>query len=364
MTRSTRAVCAAAVLTASLLTGCGPGGPDSVGPFLDDVVPAGSSGSLVAAVDGGRVVCRGWGEADREAGVPAGCDTVYDVMSMTKQFTAAAVLKLHTQGRLRVGDPIVRYFPQAPADKRHITVEQLLTHTSGLVASLGGDDERVSRADLVAEAFATALRSEPGATYHYSNTGYSLLAAIVEVASGTDYESYLAEHLFRPAGMTRTGYVLPDWQQRSIAVEYDASGEPLGRPVDRPWAEDGPYWNLRGNGGLLSTAGDLYRWHRALEEHVVLDEAATRRLFEPRVREEPGGDTFYGYGWVLQQVGGLGVAWHNGGNGRSYGEIARGTDRDGFVFWVANRVRDQDAWDLEETGPEITEGVLARLWGD
>jgi CubicO group peptidase (beta-lactamase class C family) len=338
-----------------------PDEPADVFPLPD--VPAGSSGTLVAAVDGRMMACHGWGLADRETGVPAECDTVYDVGSMTKQFTAAAVLKLQMQQRLRVTDPIGRYVADVPPDKRGITVQHLLTHTAGLVDSLGDDYEPLSRADLVADALASDLRSEPGARYHYSNVGYGLLAVIIEAASGTSYEEYLAEHLLAPAGMDRTGYVLPDWDDAEVAVEYDADGTAQGRPFDHPWADDGPYWNLRANGGLLSTARDMFRWHRALEGERVLDEEAKAALFRPRVLEGPGEDIHYGFGWVVMETPLGTVNWHNGGNGWSYGEVARLADSGAFVFWVTNQYRSKrpDRWNLERIGGGLTEGVLKRL---
>jgi CubicO group peptidase (beta-lactamase class C family) len=355
----------AAALAALLMLGACADDPrqnEPVDEFPLPDVPEGSSGSLVAAIDGRMVTCRGWGTADRESGDPAGCDTVYDVMSMTKQFTAAAILKLEMQGRLRVTDPIGRYVADVPPDKRDITVQHLLTHTAGLVDSLGGDYEPLSGADLVAEALGSDLRSRPGARHHYSNVGYSLLAVIIEEASGTGYEEYLAEHLFAPAGMDRTGYVLPDWRRSDIAVEYDEEGRHQGRPIDHVWAADGPYWNLRGNGGLLSTARDMFQWHRALEGEQVLDAEAKADLFRPRVLEEPGGDTRYAFGWVVMDTSYGPVTWHNGGNGWSYGEIARLPEAGAFVFWVTNQYRSKaDRWNLERSGGSITEGVIERL---
>ena len=330
--------------------------------FLDRVLPDGASGTLVAADRDGVVLCQGFGMADREARTPATCDTVYDIGSVTKQFTAAAVLKLQMQGRLRVDDPIGRFLGPVPPDKAGITVEHLLTHTSGLAPSLGDDYERLTRAGLVTQAMAAPLRSTPGSTYRYSNLGYSLLAAIVQKASGMAYERFLADHLWQPAGMTSTGYVLPPWRLADVAVEYDARGRSHGRPFDHPWAASGPWWNLRGNGGLLSTANDMWRWHRALRRATVLDRRSISALFRPRVLEEPGGETSYGYGWVLQDTPLGPVAWHNGGNGLSYAELARVLGTGVMVFWVSNRVRDRDrGWDLQRLGSRITGGTLLRL---
>ena len=359
-----------ALLAAVSLAACGGGERASTDPapgdpadrkvarFLDDTLPRGASGTLVAARDGEMVHCEGFGMADREARVAAGCDTVYDVMSMTKQFTAAAILKLEMMGKLEVTDPIGRHIGPVPADKRAITLHQLLTHTSGLVDVLGGDYERQTRAGMLAAALASELQARPGAEYAYSNAGYSVLAAIVEQVSGVGYEAFLAEHLFDPAGMTRTGYSLPDWDPDQVAVEYGPRGKPQGTPLDHPWAPDGPYWNLRGNGGLLSTARDMFRWQLALDGDEVLDRRAKRKLFKPHVLEEPGGDSHYGYGWVILRADDGRVAWHNGGNNWSYGELTRLLDDAAIVFWITNQYRSKaGGWDFYELGPRLTQGV-------
>ena len=115
---------------------------------------------------------------------------------------------------------------------------------------------------------------------------------------------------------------------------------------------------------MLSTARDLVRWHRALLDDRVLDRRAQRELFRPRVPERPRGDSWYGYGWVLLDTVLGRVAWHNGGNGWSYGELARVLGKGSMVFWVTNRVRSRAAgWDLERLGGTITSGVLLRLAG-
>ncbi|WP_109509914.1 serine hydrolase domain-containing protein [Nocardioides speluncae] len=338
--------------------------PERIEAFRPSDVPEGSSGSLVAALDGRVETCTGWGLADRENQTAADCDTVYDVGSNTKQFTAAAVMKLQMQGKLEVTDPIGRHLDGVPPDKRGIRLQQLLTHTAGLVDSVGDDYDPLTRDGLLTAAMDSKLRNRPGGPFHYSNVGYSLLALIIEEASGTSYEEYLAKALFAPAGMRQTGYVIPDWPSSEVALEYDAKGRSHGRPFDHPWAEDGPYWNLHGNGGMLSTARDMFRWHRALEGRRVLDAKAKAELFKPRVLEEPGGDFRYAYGWVVMQSPHGRVLWHNGGNGWTYSEIVRIPSRRAMVFWVTNQDRSSgtEGWTFDgDLGATLTQSVIERL---
>jgi CubicO group peptidase (beta-lactamase class C family) len=365
------------LVAVSALTACGNGeqaptapstepGPrdPSVEEFLDDTLPDGTSGTVVAARGDEIAHCQGFGLADRAAKVAAGCDTAYDIMSMTKQFTAAAILKLEMMGKLRVTDPMSKFVSPVPDDKRAITVHHLLTHTSGLTDQLGGDYEALSREEMLDAALESELRSAPGTEYYYSNLGYSILAAIVEKASGTSYERFLASHLFEPAGMRHTGYVLPEWRPEQVAVEYDENGEPKGRPSDHPWAEDGPYWNLRGNGGMLSTAHDMFRWHVALRGEEILSKSAKDKMFKPHVPEEEGGDSYYGYGWVVSPTDEGRIVWHDGGNGWSLGIIARFPDQDAMVFWVSNHAYKDGEWNLENLERKLTLGIAERVLDD
>jgi CubicO group peptidase (beta-lactamase class C family) len=365
------------LVAVSALTACGNGeqaptapstepGPrdPSVEEFLDDTLPDGTSGTVVAARGDEIAHCRGFGLADRAAKVAAGCDTAYDIMSMTKQFTAAAILKLEMMGKLRVTDPMSKFVSPVPDDKRAITVHHLLTHTSGLTDQLGGDYEALSREEMLDAALESELRSAPGTEYYYSNLGYSILAAIVEKASGTSYERFLASHLFEPAGMRHTGYVLPEWRPEQVAVEYDENGEPKGKPTDHPWAEDGPYWNLRGNGGMLSTAHDMFRWHVALRGEEILSKSAKDKMFKPHVPEEEGGDSYYGYGWVVSPTDEGRIVWHDGGNGWSLGIMARFPDQDAMVFWVSNHAYKDGEWNLENLQKKLTLGIAKRVLDD
>ena len=156
-------------------------------------------------------------------------------------------------GGLATTDPLTEFVDDLPQDKRNITPHQLLTHTAGFIDQLGDDYDALAREEMLNAVAESQLRSTPGTEHHYSNAGYSVPAAVIEKVSDTGYEGHLATHLFAPAGMDHTGCVLPRGNRAQIAVEYDEVGALEGRPDEHRWDRDGPYRNLRGNGGVLST---------------------------------------------------------------------------------------------------------------
>jgi CubicO group peptidase (beta-lactamase class C family) len=297
----------------------------------------GFSGVLLVAQDGRVILAKGYGMANRENKIPVTADTVMCIGSITKQFTGAAILKLQTQGKLRVNDPITRYFKEVPADKTGITLHHLLTHSAGFADELGGDYQAIGRDDFIRLALKSTLRSKPGERYHYSNVGFSLLGAIIEIVTGQSYERYLHDQLFVPAGMTKTGYVLPRWAPNELAHGYLRNGKDWGTMRDKPWDADGPYWHLRANGGILSTAGDMYRWHLALLGETVLPQSAKDMYFKPHIPEGPRGGSHYGYGWVIDRTPrGTTVITHNGGNGIFAADCYRYIDDNVFLFIASN----------------------------
>jgi CubicO group peptidase (beta-lactamase class C family) len=316
------------------------------------LVAADFRGNALVSKGGVVLLRKGYGKSDRENGVPYDADTVFSIGSITKQFTAAAILKLEMQGKLRVEDPISKYFPGAPDDKKAITLHQLLTHSSGLDSDFAGDYDPMSRHEYVKRILASKLRTKPGDAYHYANSGYSLLGAVVEIVSGVGYEKYLRENLFLPAGMKDTGYKLPGWPPAKIAVGYKG-GKRWGRITDKPWADDGPYWALRANGGIHSTLDDMLRWNTALSGDTILSAAAKAKMFKGHVREGAGADTFYGYGWSIgESAWGSRLIEHDGGNGTTYADFLRYPDDDLVVILSTN--------DSEVKGARISH-ALARL---
>ncbi len=310
----------------------------------------GFSGSVLVAQNGRILLEKGFGMADREAARRETAETVFSIGSITKQFTAAAILKLESQGKLKLDDRLSTYFPEAPADKSGITLHQLLTHSAGLDETSGDDYDNVDAVQFSKIAFVQPLRHPPGTTYLYSNVGYSLLGIIVEKVSGQGYETFLRENLWLPAGMQRTGYVLPKFEKEQLAVGY-RDGKRWGTALDRAWLADGPGWHLRANGGVLSTAHDMYLWYKALKTNSVLPKSATDKIFTPHIAEGPAGKSFYGYGWVVQDFGDQKVIWHNGGNG-VYNAFV-GFERDGDVCVVVS----------SNSNNVISDGLALQLYG-
>ena len=246
---------------------------DTIHAYLDGLAAFGFTGSVLVATDGGILLERGYGAADRTRGIPFTPETVVDIGSVTKTFTRVAIAQLAQRRRLRFDEPLRAVFPEAPADKADVTIRQLLDHTGGFGLYVAPDAERLSDADFLRRLFAAPLVARPGTAEHYSNPGYSLLAAIVERRSGLSYDRYLERHVLRPAGMRTTGYVLPAWRDGQLAVNYQ-DGEARPSTFEYPHWPDGPSWTLRGNGGLLSTVGDMYRFHLALHDGRLLPPGA------------------------------------------------------------------------------------------
>lgn len=329
---------------------------EKIDTYMSRLEGFGFAGSLLVAKDGKVVVHKGYGLANQEKKVPFTAETVFDIGSITKQFTAAAILKLEMAGKLKVTDPITKHFDGVPPDKQGITLHHLLTHSAGLEDVFGGDYEEMPRDELVKKAFASKLLWAPGTRYEYSNAGYSLLTAVVEKVSGQPYETFLRENLFKPAGMEKTGYRLAKWAPEDLAHGYEAEGH-WGTPLDHPWAPDGPWWNLRGNGGILSTVGDLYKWHQALEGEKILSKEAKAKLFTPHVPEDEEGSSHYGYGWAIFKTSrNTRLIAHNGGNGIFAADFRRYVDEN-VVLIIGSNQSDFSSIAVSGQLPKIVFGV-------
>lgn len=281
--------------------------------YLTAMEALGFSGAIIAEHQGNVVLRKGYGLADRETRRAYTPTTVQTHGSITKQMTGAAVLLLESRGELSVEDAVTEYFDDVPEDKRGITLHHLLTHSAGLPGSIGRDNEPVGAEEYVERVMAADLQFEPGSNYSYSNVGFALLGVIVERVSGKDYEQFLREELLLPAGLSETGYLLPDWDRDRLAVGYQ-DGERWGLVYKREWRDDGPGWHLRANGGLHTTVDDMHRWLATVKGDGVLPPRAAERWTTGYV-DEGGGDSKYAYGWAVHDTELGPMIAHNGGNG-------------------------------------------------
>ncbi|MDX1500909.1 MAG: serine hydrolase domain-containing protein [Thermoanaerobaculia bacterium] len=308
---------------------------EAVKNHLERLEKLGFAGVFVATQGGVPILAEGYGLADRAAGLPWTPGTVSTIGSLTKQFTGATVLMLAEEGKLAVEDSIAEYFDAVPEDKVGITLHQLLTHSSGIVDLEGvGDWDPIGREEFVRRILDQDLAFVPGEGYRYSNAGYSLLGAIVEQLTGSSYESTLRRRALIPNGLFETGYLQAGWGEGRIAQGY-RRGESWGTVLGRPMADDGPYWVLRANGGIHSTAWEMVRWGQALLDGRALSPRSMELYWAPHV-DEGGGESFYGYGWVVRDAGGARVVSHNGSNGIFYADMAIIPDAKSILVYMTN----------------------------
>ena len=307
---------------------------DEIRDYLARLEAFGFAGVVAIALEGDPVLVEGYGLANREQDIPWTPATVSTVGSLTKQFTGATLLSLQEQKLLSVDDPISQYFDNVPEDKRFITLHHLLTHTSGIVDLDDVDDfDPIGREEFVRRVFEQPLEFPPGERYQYSNAGYSLLGAVVEEAAGRSYEQVLRDSVLTPNGIFETGYILPAWGEGRLAQGYE-DGERWGTLLERPFAEDGPYWVLRANGGLHSTAYDMLRWGQALMKGRALSSDSMAAYWAPHASE--GGDSHYGYGWSIVEEQGATLVTHDGSNGIHFAEATLVSAKKLVVFLQTN----------------------------
>ncbi|HEY1426987.1 MAG TPA: serine hydrolase domain-containing protein [Caulobacteraceae bacterium] len=276
-------------------------------------VAANGPGAAIGVIrDGAFVHRKAYGMADLEWGAALRPDCVFRIASLTKQFTAMAVMMLEERGALSIDDPLERWLPDWPPRGRRVTLRHLLNHTSGVWRHDGADmPERTLRANLANDEVRRMIGEhsfefEPGAHYRYNNSGYLLLGAVIEAASGRPYADFLAEAIFQPLGMTHTGLLTVE-----AITPLRARGYVSGRRGFHNARPDPFNWS-NGAGGLGSTLDDLARWDAAVRGHrLVRPETMQGMLADTPLAD---GSTFpYGLGWGTGTWNGARFFHHTGG---------------------------------------------------
>ncbi len=309
--------------------------------------------SLAVVRNGTIIKARGYGLANVEGNVPSTKDTVYEIGSMTKQFTATAVMMLVEEGKVSLDDKITKYFPEALETWSRITIRHLLTHTSGIQNHVAVPDfpnlfqTNLTRDQLIKLFFKLPLEFQSGETWAYDNTGYYLLGIIVEKASGKSFWRFLDERIFRPLGMTSTRNtdVQPIDTNRASGYEW-VNNKFERRPVLAPFIAFSA-------GAILSNVEDMAKWDAALYTERLLTRSSLEQMWTPAKTNQGAPASFdYGFGWFIDSYHGHRVVQHSGGTPGFSSAIYRFTDDKLTVIVLTNhadRILDQLVIDIAGT---------------
>ncbi len=273
----------------------------------------GEPGATVIVVKDGKTMLRkAYGVADTAGMKPMDAGMVLRLGSITKQFTAVSILMLAEEGKLALTDDITRFFPDYPTRGKKITVEHLLTHTSGIASYTSRADypltmgRDVTVAQMIDSFKNDPLDFEPGTAYRYNNSGYFLLGAIIEKVSGMPYAKFVEQRIFVPLGMKDTAYEGFERSKTPHAAGHTQGTQ--GYEHSAPLSMTQPY----AAGSLVSTVDDLARWDAAVSQGKLLKPASWQRAFTPYTLAD-GKSTGYGYGWQVGTLQGVPAVSHGGG---------------------------------------------------
>lgn len=334
-----------------------PTSDQQIDALCQDAGVADAPGVAVLVAQQGQVVFRkAYGHADLELRVPMQPEHVFRIASITKQFSAVAILQLAEAGKLGLDDDITRYLPDYPTRGRRITLTHLLTHTSGIPSytDVRGFSETLRQDRTVAQLLAVGkdapLEFEPGQDWRYSNTNYALLGAVIEKVSGRQYGDYLQENVFIPAGMTRAAYdsadrLIPD---RARGYSRAAAG----------WA-NAPYVSTTlpyAAGGLVANVDDLWKWEQSLASgKLIAPKLVALARAEHKLADGRG--TGYGFGWQVGTLDGHATAEHGGRAHGFTGYVLSAADAGLFVAVLSNS-DDKSAARPERLATRIARSLL------
>ena len=286
-------------------------------------------GSVLVSKDGKVLYRKAFGFAQAEWEIPNTPETKFRIGSITKQFTAVAILRLVEQGKLKLDDPIKKHYPTAPATWEAVTIHHLLNHTSGIPSYTGqaGFLEKsalpAKPADIIKPIQTLPLEFAPGTKFVYNNSGYLLLGLILESLTGQPYAEYLRQTIFEPLGMKDTGADVSSAILKNRAAGYVSAGKKIRNAhyTDMAW----PF----AAGVLYSTVDDLLKWDQALYTDRLLSNSSKEKLFQPGLGN-------YAYGWQTLKLGTHPVVDHGGGIQGFNTHIARVLDEHVATIVLAN----------------------------
>lgn len=310
------------------------------------------SGAVMVVRDGKLLLSKGYGMANEAQHIPNTPQTPFRLASVTKQFTAVAILILQNQGKLNIHDPICTYLPECPLAWQDITIRHLLNHTSGIPDYTMFDSFEhtemmtTSPNELIARFINEPLVFLPGQGYAYSNSGYVLLGVIIEEASGQTYENFIQTHIFEPLNMTSSGYDHSTGMLQDVATGYITG------------TQEASFLNvstLYSAGALYSTVEDLYRWDQSFYTEKLLPRALIEEMYTPTDTGEGYGS---GYGWKIKHIDGHLVAFHTGTFSGARNYIARFPNERMTIIILCNR----ESFEHQAMGDALAH-VIFETWG-
>lgn len=293
------------------------------------------SGSVLVAQRGQVLLSKGYSMANWDTLTPNTPDTRFYLASLTKAFTAMSLLILQDQGKLHVQDHLCAYIANCPPPWQSLSIQELLTHTSGIAQPPDAQLSFASPAAWIASFDTLPLQFTPGGEFQYCSTCYQILAYVVQQVSGMPYEQFVQQMILNPLGMSETGFDVT----RYYAPGMGASGYESWRVKAVPAGfQTAPQWSfLFGSGLLYSNVKDLYRWDQALYTTKLVSQPTLDLMFTPHVNATLFPNTAYGYGWFISQTGqGHRLIWHYGliDGFRNY--FGRAVDDDVTVIILSN----------------------------
>lgn len=319
----------------------------------------GPGGSLIISKGGNIIYNKSFGHADDDnENTP---ETVYQIGSISKQFTAAAILLLVQEKKLSIEDTLTKFIPDYPAPGNKVTIKHLLTHTSGIknFTSLPEWNPKWESKRTLAEVIELFKHKDfdfqPGERWAYNNSGYALLAYIIEQASGMSYDMFMMQKIFVPLGMekSRHGGSADNIGMRANGYTYNREQKKITKAVFTEFAQ------LSGAGSLISTVGDLLLWDEAIKQSKLLSSTLWEEFNKPHVKVSDDGKLHYGYGVMVQEWKGRKIIWHNGGMAGFRASYYRLVDDGYTLIWLGN----SDFVDPDDLLRQVA-GILIDIYND
>jgi len=336
---------------------------DQLDARLAELFPADKPGAAVLVMRGDSVLFdRGYGLADMETKAPIDGNTFFNIASVSKQFTAVAILQLANEGKLSIENPVAMYMPYPQSFWKEVRIKHLLSHSSGVPDERVGftREERIHGTDSMSIAYmpyVKKLHFSPGTDYEYMNPTFVLCSKIIEQVSGEEFGEYMHKHIFMPAGMEETRYFDPAHEDLIPRMAH-------GYEYENGWQEydygEETFFATRGDGGIYTSTHEFVRWEAALKNSaegsgLMVNGAWLKQAWEPRTKVSGSEwsdyqnrpNTWYGYGWFIEPAtdSTKTVIYHTGDNGGFQILAARYPEDEGLVLVFSNRA-DWDRYGL------------------